>query len=228
MADMIELKKISKIYNEGKPDAFTALEDIDLTVKKGEMISVMGVSGSGKTTLLNILGCIDNATSGEYYLDGENVARRLSDTLSRIRNEKIGFILQDYALIEDKTALQNVMYPLAFAKGVSYKSMKSRALEALKALKIDELKNKRVFKLSGGQKQRVAIARAIVNHPKLILADEPTSALDRRTADEIMSVFSGLNKSGVTVIIVTHDKRIADMCARTVYISEGRISEAER
>lgn len=225
---MIELKKISKTYNEGKPDAFTALEDIDLTVKKGEMISVMGVSGSGKTTLLNILGCIDNATSGEYYLDGENVAGRLSDTLSRIRNEKIGFILQDYALIEDKTALQNVMYPLAFAKGVSYKSMKSRALEALKALKIDELKNKRVFKLSGGQKQRVAIARAIVNHPKLILADEPTSALDRRTADEIMSVFSGLNKSGVTVIIVTHDKRIADMCARTVYISEGRISEAER
>lgn len=225
---MIELKKISKTYNEGKPDAFTALEDIDLTVKKGEMISVMGVSGSGKTTLLNILGCIDNATSGEYYLDGENVAGRLSDTLSKIRNEKIGFILQDYALIEDKTALQNVMYPLAFAKGVSYKSMKSRALEALKALKIDELKNKRVFKLSGGQKQRVAIARAIVNHPKLILADEPTSALDRRTADEIMSVFSGLNKSGVTVIIVTHDKRIADMCARTVYISEGRISEAER
>ena len=188
----------------------------------------MGVSGSGKTTLLNILGCIDNATSGEYYLDGENVAGRLSDTLSRIRNEKIGFILQDYALIEDKTALQNVMYPLAFAKGVSYKSMKSRALEALKALKIDDLKNKRVYKLSGGQKQRVAIARAIVNHPKLILADEPTSALDRRTADEIMSVFSGLNKSGVTVIIVTHDKRIADMCARTVYISEGRISEAER
>lgn len=225
---MIELKKISKTYNEGKPDAFTALEDIDLTVKKGEMIAVMGVSGSGKTTLLNILGCIDNATSGEYYLDGENVSGRLSDTLSRIRNEKIGFILQDYALIEDKTALQNVMYPLAFAKGVSYKSMKSRALEALKALKIDELKNKRVFKLSGGQKQRVAIARAIVNHPKLILADEPTSALDRRTADEIMSVFSGLNKSGVTVIIVTHDKRIADMCARTVYISEGRISEAER
>lgn len=225
---MLELKNISKIYNEGKADELTALADINMKVKKGDMISVMGVSGSGKTTLLNIIGCIDKPTSGEYILDGEDVSRRLSDTLSRIRNEKIGFILQDYALIEDKTALENVMYPLAFAKGVSYRTMKSEALNALKMLKIDELKNKRVFKLSGGQKQRVAIARAIVNHPKLILADEPTAALDRRTADEIMSVFSGFNKKGVTIIIVTHDKRIADMCGKTLYISEGRISEGEQ
>lgn len=185
----------------------------------------MGISGSGKTTLLNIIGCLDKPTTGTYELEGENLSRKFLDSLSVIRNIKIGFVLQDYGLISDKTALENVMFPLAFQKGVSYKEMKTRAINALKILKIDDLANKRVAQLSGGQKQRVGIARAFVTNPKIILADEPTAALDTTTSAEIMTFLRGLNKAGKTIVIVTHDKRIADQCDRTVYICDGKVTD---
>ena len=224
---MVRLTNISRTYNKGTPDAVEALKRVSLEAAEGESLAVMGVSGSGKSTLLHIIGCLDKADGGSYELDGEDVSRKLSDQLSRIRNEKVGFVLQDYGLIPDKTALENIMFPLAFAKGVSYKEMKRRAKEISEFVGIAELNRKRVSKLSGGQQQRVAIARAIVNSPKLILADEPTAALDRKTADRIMELLISLTKSGRTLILVTHDKRIADMCSRTVYISDGVITEGE-
>lgn len=225
---MVKLTNISRTYNKGTPDAVEALKGVTLEAAEGESLAIMGVSGSGKSTLLHIIGCLDKADEGRYELDGEDISRKLSDQLSRIRNEKIGFVLQDYGLIPDKTALENIMFPLAFAKGVSYKEMKLKAKAASELVGISELDRKRVSKLSGGQQQRVAIARAIVNDPKLILADEPTAALDRKTADGIMNVLLSLAKEGRTLIIVTHDKRIADMCSRTVYISEGVITEDEK
>ena len=224
---MVELKNIERIYNKGTPDEVKALDDVTLHIEKGELLSIMGISGSGKSTLLHIIGCLDKPTSGKYYLDGVDTSTLNSNELSNIRNEKIGFVLQDYGLIEDKSALENVMYPLAFKSGVSYKQMKVRAENALDMVGITDNKRKNVSKLSGGQKQRVAIARAIVTDPALILCDEPTAALDHKTADKIMDLLITLNKSGKTVIIVTHDKRIADMCKRTVYISDGRISESD-
>ena len=224
---MVRLTNISRTYNKGTPDAVEALKSVTLEAAEGESLAVMGVSGSGKSTLLHIIGCLDKADGGSCELDGEDVSRKLSDQLSRIRNEKVGFVLQDYGLIPDKTALENIMFPLAFAKGVSYKEMKRRAKEISEFVGIAELNRKRVSKLSGGQQQRVAIARAIVNSPKLILADEPTAALDRKTADRIMELLLSLTKSGRTFILVTHDKRIADMCSRTVYISDGVITEGE-
>ena len=222
---MINLEGINKTYNPGKTGEVKALVDVNLRIQTGEMVAVMGISGSGKTTLLNIIGCLDKATSGTYELEGENMSKKYMDSLAIIRNQKIGFVLQDYGLIEDKTALENVMYPLAFRKSVTYSQMKKRALGALKVLKIDELKNKRVCHLSGGQKQRVAIARAFVTYPKVILADEPTAALDRKTSDEIMVFLRGLNIAGKTIVIVTHDKRIADLCDRIIYIEDGRITD---
>jgi putative ABC transport system ATP-binding protein len=225
---MIVLRNISKTYNAGSEDEVHALTDVNLTVPDGEMLAVMGVSGSGKSTLLHILGCLDKADSGDYELDGENIARSYSDKLNRLRNEKIGFVLQDYGLIEDKSVLENVMFPLAFSKYVSYKEMKTTAKNTLEFLGISSLERKRVGRLSGGQKQRTAIARAIVNNPSVILADEPTAALDSKTANEIMNVFTELSKiKHCTVVIVTHDKRIADMCDRTLYISDGKLTEGE-
>ena len=225
---MVKLTNISRTYNKGTPDAVEALKGVSLEVTEGESLAVMGVSGSGKSTLLHIIGCLDKADEGTCELDGEDVSRKLSDQLSRIRNEKIGFVLQDYGLIPDKTALENIMFPLAFSKGVSYKEMKRQAKATAEFVGISELNRKRVSKLSGGQQQRVAIARAIVNSPKLILADEPTAALDHKTADRIMELLLSLVKDGRTLIIVTHDKRIADMCSRTVYISEGVIKKKKK
>lgn len=224
---MLTLRNISRTYNKGSDDAVEALKGVSLKVRKGESLAVMGVSGSGKSTLLHIIGCLDHADEGTYELDGEDVTRKLSDQLSRIRNEKIGFVLQDYGLIPDKTALENIMFPLAFSKKVSYREMKQRALKAAERVGIASLAGKRVSKLSGGQQQRVAVARAIVNEPELILADEPTAALDRKTSDGIMDVLLSLTKEGRSVIIVTHDKRIANMCGHTVYISDGLITEEE-
>ena len=224
---MIKLKNITKTYLANTSSEVKALKGIDLTVTDGEMCAVMGVSGSGKSTLLHIIGCLDRPTSGEYLLDGEEINRIKNSSLYAIRNKKIGFILQDYGLIEDKTVLENVIYPLVFSKGVSYFKMKRKALDALEKIGIKELSRKKVSKLSGGQKQRAAAAKAIVNEPDIILADEPTAALDHDTADEIMSLFRELNKKGVTVIIVTHDKRIAELCDKIYHISDGVINKEE-
>ncbi len=220
---MIEIKNINKTYNIGKGNAYQALYDVSFKVDDGEMIAIIGKSGAGKSTLMHIIGCIDDFESGTYILNGEDISAIKESKRAKIRNQDIGIVMQDFALVEDYTAMENVMIPLYFSKGKSGESKKVRAIRALEKLGIGELANKKVNKLSGGQKQRVAIARAIVNNPSILLADEPTGALDVKTSAEMMEVFKELNKQGITVIIITHDMEVAEACGRVVEISDGRI-----
>ena len=220
---MIELKNIDKTYNLDKPNAFKALDDVSLTIKDGEMVAIIGKSGAGKSTLMHIIGCIDDFESGTYILNGEDISKIKEGKRSNIRNKDIGIVMQDFALVEDYTAIENVMVPLFFSKEKSKDSKKDRAKAALKKLGIEDLTGKRVNKLSGGQKQRVAIARAIVNNPGILLADEPTGALDVKTSAEMLGVFKELNEQGITVIIITHDMEVANACGRIIEISDGRI-----
>lgn len=219
---MIKLNNITKIYNPKKSNEFEALHGISCEINGGELVAVIGKSGAGKSTLLHILACIDNYQEGEYTIDGTLVKNLSEKQYAKIRNEKIGMVMQDFALVEDFTALENVMIPLNFSKQ-KIKNKKEKALAALKSVGIGELAKKPCNKLSGGQKQRVAIARAIVNEPSMILADEPTGALDTKTSAEIMALFKSLNKQGRTVVIVTHDPKIAEQCDRIIEISDGRI-----
>ncbi len=189
---MIQLSHIKKIYNKGKTNEYQALDDVSLEIADGEMVSVIGKSGAGKSTLLHLLACIDTYEEGEYRIDNTLVKGLSEQKLAQIRNEKIGIVMQDFALIEDFTALENVMLPLDFASK-KQSNRKQLALDALKSVGMDSMAKKPVNKLSGGQKQRVAIARAIVNQPAVILADEPTGALDSQTAQEIMDVFKSLH-----------------------------------
>ena len=219
---MVKLDKIVKIYNPKKANEFEALHGVSAEIKDGEMVAIIGKSGAGKSTLLHILACIDNYQDGEYVID-ETVVKKLSEKkYAQIRNEKIGMVMQDFALVEDFSALENVMIPLSFSKK-KIKNKKQKALDALKAVGIEELAKKPCNKLSGGQKQRVAIARAIANEPSMILADEPTGALDTKTSAEIMELFKSLNAQGRTVIIVTHDTKVAEQCDRIIEISDGEI-----
>lgn len=219
---MIKLDNIVKIYNPKKANEFEALHGVSAEIKDGEMVAVIGKSGAGKSTLLHILACIDNYQDGEYTID-ETVVKKLSERkYAQIRNEKIGMVMQDFALVEDFSAIENVMIPLSFSKK-KIKNKKQKALEALKAVGIEELAKKPCNKLSGGQKQRVAIARAIANEPSMILADEPTGALDTKTSAEIMELFKSLNEQGRTVVIVTHDPMVAEQCDRIIEISDGEI-----
>ncbi len=220
---MIEIKNIDKTYNLGKANAFKALSGVSLTIADGEMVAIIGKSGAGKSTLMHIIGCIDDFESGTYILNGEDISKIKEGKRSNIRNKDIGIVMQDFALVEDYTAIENVMVPLFFSKEKNKESKKERAKAALRKLGIEELAGKRVNKLSGGQKQRVAIARAIVNNPGIILADEPTGALDVKTSAEMLEVFKELNKQGITVIIITHDMEVAKACGRVVEISDGRI-----
>ncbi|MCR4759610.1 MAG: ABC transporter ATP-binding protein [Oscillospiraceae bacterium] len=220
---MIQLSHIKKIYNKGKTNEYQALDDVSLEIADGEMVSVIGKSGAGKSTLLHLLACIDTYEEGEYRIDNTLVKGLSEQKLAQIRNEKIGIVMQDFALIEDFTALENVMLPLDFASK-KQSNRKQLALDALKSVGMDSMAKKPVNKLSGGQKQRVAIARAIVNQPTVILADEPTGALDSKTAQEIMDVFKSLNAQGRTVIIVTHDMGIAEQCGRIIEIADGKIA----
>ena len=223
---MIELNNIDKTYNKGKSNAFQALKDVSLTIEDGEMVAIIGKSGAGKSTLMHIIGCIDDFESGTYILNGEDISSIKEGKRAKIRNKDIGIVMQDFALVEDYTAIENVMIPLYFAKGKLLESKKSIAKKALEKVGIAELASKRVNKLSGGQKQRVAIARAIVNNPSILLADEPTGALDVKTSAEIMGVFKELNEQGITVIIITHDMEVAEGCERVIEISDGRIKSA--
>ncbi len=219
---MIKISNITKKYNPKKSNEFEALHGISCEINDGELVAVIGKSGAGKSTLLHILACIDNYQEGEYTIDGTLVKNLSEKQYAKIRNEKIGMVMQDFALVEDFTALENVMIPLNFSKQ-KIKNKKEKALAALKSVGIGELAKKPCNKLSGGQKQRVAIARAIVNEPSMIFADEPTGALDTKTSAEIMALFKSLNKQGRTVVIVTHDPKIAEQCDRIIEISDGRI-----
>lgn len=219
---MIEIKGLNKTYNYKKSNAFQALKGIDLTVEDGEMLAIIGRSGAGKSTLMHIIGCIDGFESGEYNLNGNSVTGMRDSQLAKMRNQEIGIVMQDFALIEEDTVLNNVMAPLYFSDK-AFRTMKTLAMDSIKNTGIEELAGKKVKKLSGGQKQRVAIARAMVTEPSILLADEPTGALDTVTTEEIMNLFLKLNEKGTTVIIITHDMDIASKCKRIVEISDGKI-----
>ncbi|CDD53299.1 MULTISPECIES: ABC transporter ATP-binding protein [Ruminococcus] len=221
---MITLENVHKIYNPKKANEFEALKGVSLTIEDGEMVAIIGKSGAGKSTLLHILACIDSYESGEYKIDDTLVKNLSEKQYAQIRNEKIGMVMQDFALVDDFTCLENVLLPLDFAKHKK-PNRKELALAALKSVSMDSMAKKPVNKLSGGQKQRVAIARAIVNQPSMVLADEPTGALDSKTAEEIMHVFKELNHQGKTVVIVTHDMGVAKQCDRLIEISDGKILE---
>lgn len=221
---MITLQNISKIYKTGKED-FYALRDVSLTVEKGDFLAIRGASGSGKTTLLNMIGCMDRCSEGLYLLEGKSVKLLSDEELSRIRNEKIGFVLQDFGLINQQTVLYNVMLPALFSK-LSLGDARKKAIDALKQVGLSDQLKKRVNQLSGGQRQRVAIARAIIMNPSILLADEPTGQLDSETGKQIMDLLSALNEQGITIILVTHDAAVASYAKRVVTVADGKLITA--
>ena len=220
---MIEIKNFGKIYNKGKTNEFCALKGIDLSIEEGEMVAIIGKSGAGKSTLLHILAAIDSYDKGSYLVDGVSVGDLKEKDRARFRNQKIGIVMQDYALIDEYTIEENVQIPLIFGKVKGNDVRREKIMTALENVGLAELAKKPVRQLSGGQKQRVAIARALVNNPAFLLADEPTGALDSKTSGEIMDVFEKLNQGGKTVIIVTHDMEVAARCGRVIEISDGEI-----
>jgi putative ABC transport system ATP-binding protein len=224
---MIRIDNVSKIYQMGDTEV-RALDRVSLHIEKGEMAAIMGPSGSGKSTLLAILGCLDAPTSGSYSLDGLNVERMKDDQLAQVRNQKIGFVFQQFNLLARTSALENVMLPLTYA-GISGRLRRSRAEEALSQVGLRDRMHHRPNELSGGQQQRVAIARALANKPAILLADEPTGALDSRTGAEIIALFQRLHRElGQTVIYVTHDATIARHTQRILRLADGHIVEDER
>ena len=219
----IELENLKKYYNPNTNLEVQALKNINLKIEKGDFCSILGVSGSGKSTLLYILGCIDKQTEGIYKLDGEEVSKLSEKNLADIRNKKIGFVLQDFGLIEDETVTENILVPTLF----NYiKNVNIKLEEILNKLEIGDLRNKKVSMLSGGQRQRVAIARALITNPELILADEPTGSLDSITTIHIMNIFEQLNKEGKTIIIVTHNLELAKKTKKCFTIKDGLIYKA--
>ena len=203
MKKLIDLKNVNKSYRNGDQE-LQVLKDIHLAVEEGEFVAIMGPSGSGKSTLMNIIGMLDRPTSGEYYLEGEEVAKLGEKKLAKVRNQQIGFVFQQLFLLSKLNALQNVELPLIYA-GVSQFKRKALAEQYLKKVELETRMHHLPSELSGGQKQRVAIARALVNHPSIILADEPTGALDTKTGEQIMELLTELNREGKTIIMVTHD-----------------------
>ncbi len=225
MNTIIQTKEISKIYSKNGSVTVKALQNVSLTIEKGELIAIMGASGSGKSTLMNILGCLARPTSGEYFLDGENINTLNDDELAKIRNQKIGFVFQQFHLLQRTNALENVELPLLYSDSSDITKL---AKQALKIVGLADRIYHNPAELSGGQQQRVAIARALVNNPEIILADEPTGNLDSRAGLEIISVFQKLNAEGKTVIIVTHSQEIADHTNRIIHIKDSKIVGDEK
>lgn len=225
MENVIELKSVSKVYKSKGVDDVVALDNMTLEVGKGEFIAICGVSGSGKSTLLHIIGCLDRPTSGTVLVSGTDVSTLNDVALSKIRNDKIGIVLQDFALIPYRTAYDNVMVPLYFSK--NKKNAHKRIMESLEKTGVADLAKREIRKMSGGQKQRVAIARALVNNPDIILADEPTGQLDSKTKKEIAELFKAINAEGRTILVVTHDDGLAKTADRIIRISDGKIVSAD-
>ena len=221
MENAIELKSVTKVYKSKGVEDVVALDDLTLEVRKGEFIAVCGVSGSGKSTLLHIIGCLDQPTSGTVLISGTDVSGLNDSALAKIRNDKIGIVLQDFALIPYRTAYDNVMVPLYFSK--NKKNAHKRIMESLEKTGVAALAKREIRKMSGGQKQRVAIARALVNNPDIILADEPTGQLDSKTKKEIAQLFKTINSEGRTIVVVTHDDELAKTADRVVRITDGKI-----
>lgn len=220
---LLELKNICKSYPQGKTQV-PILKDINLEVEEGEYVAIMGPSGSGKTTLMNIIGCLDRPTSGTYHLDGDDILRYKDKAMSKVRLNSIGFVFQSFYLIPKQSSVDNVCLPLLYA-GVPKRKRREIAVRALTKVGLEDRVTYKPSQLSGGQCQRVAIARAISNNPKILLADEPTGALDSKSGAQIMELFASLHKEGVTIIMITHDRQIAEHAERIIRIFDGQISE---
>ena len=220
---LLEMRKINKFYPMGDEQAHI-LKDVDLTVERGEYLSVLGPSGSGKTTLMNIIGCLDTPTEGSYILHGRDMSKLDEDELSRVRSKEIGFIFQSFQLLPRQDAMQNVELPLIYS-GVPARERTRRAKQMLERVSLHDKLHHFPNQLSGGQQQRVAIARALVGNPSILLADEPTGALDQKTGKQVMALFQELNEEGRTVIMITHDMNIAAYARRVVHIIDGELTE---
>jgi len=219
---IIDIENITKVFNPGENEV-RALQEVSLKIYSGEFIALMGSSGSGKSTLLNILGCLDQPTSGTYFLDGQEVSQIGHSEISLIRNRKFGFVFQSYNLLPKTSAVENVELPLLYNSNYSVKGRRKKAEEALVSVGLDDRMLHKTNELSGGQQQRVAIARALVNDPMVIFADEPTGNLDSKTSYQVMEVFQKLNENGILIIMVTHEPDIVEMAKRKIILHDGRI-----
>lgn len=219
---IIELEHINKYYQMGE-NQLHVLKDVSLIVEKGDYIAILGPSGSGKSTLMNVIGCMDHADSGEYVLDGEIIHKAKESELTKIRNEKIGFIFQKYHLIPTYNVLQNIVMPLLM-RGMKLKDAKNESIEIIEMLGLKERMKHRPSELSGGQQQRVAIARALVGQPAILLADEPTGALDKNSGAEVLKLFQRLNDMGNTIVMITHDLEVATHAKRIARIVDGELT----
>ncbi len=220
---LIDVRNVYKIYNEDEENEVRALDGVSLQIRQGEYVAIIGSSGSGKSTLMNILGCLDLPSYGDYILDGDTVSELPDRKLARIRNRHIGFIFQGFNLLNNLTALENVEMPLMY-QGIRGERRRDMAEEALTRVGLEDRMRHRPGQMSGGQQQRVAIARAIATKPPIIMADEPTGNLDSRTGEHVIEILSGLHKEGSTILLITHDSKVAQMAARHIHILDGKVT----